>query len=262
MAERLVNERDGDNPEKHAFENTAASLADIVEMQGRINEQSLDLKLRVELVADRTQEITQCIGVAVGLLQQDNLVYFARTGVAVAMAGEQSHTKLFRSCMTTGKVLAFPEVQKDGLVGATCRREGVRSLVVVPILHNRKVTGAMELLFKEMRSFSNGDVMTLELIADVVSEGVEGIAQAESRQADGGEGAPEAKAVEGLTPQLGHSWDEKAGLIGSLEGIGSETSRRKPGTPESSTPGTVSELATPPNSRWMAWMKRKGASLV
>jgi hypothetical protein len=264
MAERFVNDRDGDgdNPEKPVFENTSAALFDIVEMQERIKEQSLDLKSRVELVANRTQEIAQCIGVAVGLLHHDNLVYFARTGIAAAMAGEQSHTKLFRSCLTTGKVLPFPEVQKDGLVGATCRREGVRSLVVVPILHNRKVTGAMELLFKEMRSFSNGDVMTLELIADVVSEGVEGIAQAESRQADGGEGAPEAKAVEGLTPQLRHSWDEKAGLIGSLEGIGSETSLRKPSAPESSTPGTISELVTPPNSRWIAWMKRKGASLV
>ena len=90
------------------------------------------------------------------------------------MAGDQSHTKLFRACLTTGRVLPFAEAQKNGLVGATCRREGVRSLVVVPILHNRKVAGAMELLFKEMRSFSNGDVMTLELIADVVSEGVEG----------------------------------------------------------------------------------------
>ncbi len=264
MAERFVNDRDGDgdNPEKHVFENTAAALFDIVEMQGRIKEQSLDLKSMVELVADRTQEIAQCTGVAVGLLHQDNLVYFARTGRAVAMAGEQSHTKLFRSCLTTGKVLPFPEAQKDGLLGATCRREGVRSLVVVPILHNLKVTGAMELLFKEMRSFSNGDVMTLELIADVVSEGLEGVAHAESRQAEGGEGPREAKAVESLTPPLRHSWEEKTGLIGRREGIGSETSLSKPATPESSTASTVSGLAAPPNLGWMARMKRKGASLV
>jgi GAF domain len=260
MAERSVNDRDGDgdNTEKHVFENTAAALFDIVEMQGRIKEQSLDLKSRVELVADRTQEIAQCIGVVVGLLHQDNLVYFARTGMAAAMAGEQSQTKLFRSCLTTGRVLPFSEAQKDGLVGATCRREGVRSLVVVPVLHNRKVTGAMELLFKEMRSFSNGDVMTLELIADVVSEAVEGAAQAESRQAEGREGPAEAKVAESLTPNS----DIHGTRIGSLEGIGLETSWRKPATPESSTPGTISELATPPNSRWMAWMKRKGASLV
>jgi len=262
MAERFVNDRDEDNPEKHVFDNSAAALFDIVEMQGRINEHGLDLKSRIELVAGRTQEIAQCIGVAIGLLDQDNLVYFARTGMAVAMAGNQSHTKLLRACLTTGKVLRFPEAQKNGLVGATCRREGIRSLVVVPILHNRKVAGGMQLLFKEMRSLSNSDVMTLELIADVVSEGVEGIAQAESRHADGVEGATEAKAVEGLTPQLGHSWDEKTGLIGRHEGIGSQTSWRRPATPESSTPGTISELATPPYSRWMAWMKRKGASLV
>jgi hypothetical protein len=120
----------------------------------------------------------------------------------------------------------------------------------------------MELLFKEMRSFSNGDVMTLELIADVVSEGLEGVAHAESRQAEGGEGPREAKAVESLTPPLRHSWEEKTGLIGRREGIGSETSLSKPATPESSTASTVSGLAAPPNLGWMARMKRKGASLV
>jgi putative methionine-R-sulfoxide reductase with GAF domain len=266
MAERVANDRDGDgdndghrdNNEKHVFENSTAALFDIVEMQGRIKEQGLDLKSRVELVADRTREIAQCGGVAVGLLHQDNLVYFARTGMAVAMAGEQSHTKLFRASLTTGKVLQFPEAQKNDFVGSTCRREGVKSLIVVPILHNRKVTGAMQLLFKEMRSFSNADVMTLELIADVVSEGVE----AESRQVDGGEDPSEAKATEGLTPQLGHLLDEKASLIGHRDGIGSETSWRKPAAPESDTPGTVSEVATTPNSRWKAWMKRKGTSVV
>jgi hypothetical protein len=120
----------------------------------------------------------------------------------------------------------------------------------------------MELLFKEMRSFSNGDVMTLELIADLVSEGVEGVAHAESWQAEGGEGPREAKAVDSLTPPLRQSWEEKTGLIGHREGIGSETSLRKPATPESSTPSTVSGLAAPPNLGWMARMKRKGASLV
>jgi len=264
MAERFVNDRDGDvdNHEKHVFENTAAALSDIVEMQGRIREQSLGVKSTVELIADRAQEITQCNGVSVGLLHQDNIVYFARTGIAVSMAGDQSQTKLFRSCLTTGQVLPFAEAQKDGLVGATCRREGVRSLVVVPIFHNRKATGAMALLFKGMRSFSNGDVMTLELIADVVGEAVEGAAQAESKQPGGGEGPAEAKAAESLTSQLGHLLDEKAGLMGSLEGIGPETSLRKPATPELSTPGTVSDLATPASSPWLAWMKRKRVSLL
>ena len=264
MAERFVNDRDGDvdNHEKHVFENTAAALSDIVEMQGRIREQSLGVKSTVELIADRAQEITQCNGVSVGLLHQDNIVYFARTGIAVSMAGDQSQTKLFRSCLTTGQVLPFAEAQKDGLVGTTCRREGVRSLVVVPIFHNRKATGAMALLFKGMRSFSNGDVMTLELIADVVGEAVEGAAQAQSKQPGGGEGPAEAKAAESLTSQLGHLLDEKAGLMGSLEGIGPETSLRKPATPELSTPGTVSDLATPASSPWLAWMKRKRVSLL
>ena len=89
-------------------------------------------------------------------------------------------------------------------------------MVVVSIFHNRKAMGAMALLFEGMRSFSNGDVMTLELIADVVAECTEVVAQADSSQADGAEGQPEAKVVDGFTPQLGHSWKEKTGLIGRV----------------------------------------------
>jgi GAF domain-containing protein len=242
-AESLANSphQHGHTPERHVFEDTAQALFSIVEMQGRIREQSLDLKstieLVAELVADRLREITQCKGVVVAVLHLDNLIYVVRKGIAVSMAGLQSQTKLLRSCLTTGQVLSFPEAQKNGLVGAACYQEGIKSLIVVPIFRNRKVAGAMELLFEEMRSLSDGDIMTLELVADVVSEAVEGADRAESKRAEELEGMGKPKALE--SPQLGDSLNEEADRIGplrSLEGIGSEKSLRKPAIRESSTP--------------------------
>jgi len=267
MAVRFVNvqHRDGDNPERHVFENTAEALFDIVELQSRIRQQNRDLTSTLELVASRTQEIARCNGVTVGLLRQNRLVYFARTGIAVSMAGLQSETKLLGACLATGRVLPFPEVQNNVLVGAECRLAAIRSLVAIPIVHDGKAAGAMELLFKDMRSFSSSDVMTLELIADLVIESLEGAAEAESKQTERGEGPAERRAFQRLAPQLGQSWDQKAGLIDTMttpECIGPETSLREPAFPESSTTITISETATPPSSRRMAWMKRKGASLA
>jgi hypothetical protein len=260
-AERLANSqhRYGHSSERHVFEDTAQVLFDIVEMQGRIREQGLDLKSTIELVADRLQEITQCNGVAVALLHLDNLAYVVRKGIAVSMAGFQ--TKLVRSCLTTGKVLPFPEAQKNGLVGAACYQEGIKSLIVVPIFHNRKVRGAMELLFEEMRSFPNGDVMTLELMADVVSEAVEGADRAEPKRAEELEGLGKPKPSE--SPQPEDSLDKEASRIGPMpspEGIGPEMSLRKPATPGSKTLGTIAGLATPPSSQWFSWIRRKRAS--
>ena len=173
---------DGDNSGSRIFENTAEALFSVVEMQDQIREQGLDLKSTMDLVASRTQELIGSSGVAVGLLQQDTLVYPARLGIAVTMTGLPSQAKLFHSCISKGTVLLLPDAQRDPVVGASCRREGVRSLIVLPIFHNREVAGAMELLFKETRSFSTGDVMTLELIADIVSGRVAGVAQIEATQ--------------------------------------------------------------------------------
>jgi len=73
--------------------------------------------------------------------------------------------------------------------------------------------------------------MTLELIADVISEGLSGAAQIELKQAEGRECPAKPKPVENIEPQLGHSSNEKAGLVDALpspsqDTINAETSLR------------------------------------
>ena len=225
LVNRFVNGKyaDGDNFEGCVFENTAEALLAIVEMGGRIREQGLDLKSAIDLVVGRSQEITRCSGVAVGLLQHDSVVYPARAGVAVAMAGLHFQANLFQSCLRTGEALQLRDAQKDTLVGPTCRREGIRSLIIVPIFLNRKIAGAMELLFEEMRSFSTGDLMTLELIADVISEGLSGAAQIELKRGQGRECPAKPKPVENIELQLGHSLNEKAALVDALPSLSQDT---------------------------------------
>jgi hypothetical protein len=172
-----------DSSRARAFEDTAAALFGIVEMRDRIREQSLDLKSTMHLVASRTQAITGSSGVVLGWLKQGTLVYPAQSGIAATMAGLPCQADLLRSCISKGMVLPLPDAQKDPVVGASCRRESVRSLIVAPIFQNRKAAGAMELLFNETRSFSSGDVMTLELIADLVSEQLAGVGKTDTQPA-------------------------------------------------------------------------------
>ncbi len=172
------------------FKNTGEALSVAAEMREQIKRQNLDLKAAIELVVNRTQEMTQCGGTAVGLVQQNVVIYPARTGIGVSMVGLDLHANFFQSCVRTGGALQLRDAQRHPLLGAMCQLEGIKSLIIVPIFHNREVVGAMEFFYKEMRTFSTGEVMDLELIAGVVWENlsfagdIKG-AEQEEREVDG-----------------------------------------------------------------------------
>ena len=263
-AGHMVNDRhtNGDGSEDHVFENSADVLFGIVQMQNGIREQGLDLKSAIDLVAVGTQELTGSSGVAIGLLQKDAVVFPSRVGIAVAIAGIPSQTKLFQSCIQSGGVLPVPDAQNDTVVGSSCRREGIKSLIVVPIFRNREIAGAMEVFFKETRSFSDSDVMTLELITDVVSQQVADASQNDARQTEAQEFLDRPRINENLEPQGGRAALEEYRLRFSQNANPGTTS----GSPdlESSIPGSISAAGAAPGRWWFAlksaWMKHKDPS--
>ena len=148
-------------------------------MRDLIREQNLDPRAAIELMANRAQEITGCCGTTVGLLKQNTVVYPVRTGIGATMAGLELHANFFQSCVRTGGALQLRDARRHPRLGAMCQQEGVGSLIIVPIFHNREVVGAMEFFYRETRSFSTGQVMDLELIAGVVSERLSAAAEVE-----------------------------------------------------------------------------------
>jgi len=161
---------DGNGPIGGFFVNTGEALFAIVEMRRQIREQCLDLESAVDLVIGRAQQITRSYGIAVGFLPQETGNWF-RPGVAPSDREMNFfHANLFRSRLVEGEAVQVPDAQKHPLLGATCGRAGIGSLIVVPIFRNREVAGAIEFFFREKRSFSPGDVMDLGLIAGVISE--------------------------------------------------------------------------------------------
>src|SRR5438445_942826 len=180
-----------ENFEGRIFENPGEALVAIVELQGRIREQGLDLQSTIDLVVGRTWEITRCSGLSVGMLKQGRVVYPARVGIAVSGTGPHFSANLFQSCLAKGEMLQLSEAQNDSALADSCSREGIRCRIIVPIFHGREVAGAMEFIFQEMHSFSTADVMDLELIAGIISEY--------------------------LSPQVERSSNQKAGLLGSRD---------------------------------------------
>jgi hypothetical protein len=152
------------------FRHPEEALFALVEMRMQIREQDLGRESAVALVSERATEITSICGMVVGLLQRGTVVYPCRTGAAVTMGAHHFHANLFQLCVRTGRMLQLCDAQSHSHVGVDCRRAGIGSLIIVPVFHKRQLSGAIEFLFKEKRSFSIGDVMDLERIAGVISE--------------------------------------------------------------------------------------------
>ncbi len=164
----------GENTGGLIFNSTGEALVAIAELRMQIRDQGLDPASAVDFVIRRTQEITRCCGILVGLLQQDSIAYPARTGVAATMDVPSFQANLFQFCLKTGRTMQLRDAQKHSHVGAACREQGIGSLIVVPIFRNREIAGAIEFLFKERRVFSIGDVLDIELVAGVVGESLNG----------------------------------------------------------------------------------------
>jgi GAF domain len=212
LADRFVNGKygDGDSLGGSVFENTGEALFAILEMRRWIRERSLDLESTVDLVIARARQITRCCGIAVGFLPQEIGCQF-RTGMTTSRKELDFDANLFQSSLVAGEAVQLPDAQKHPLLGATCRRAGIGSLIMVPIFRNREVAGAMEFLYQEKRSFTAGEVMDLGLIAGVISDSLGGAGHIGVKQAEGRKWPPETKTVKNVGVQPGNSLKEKAG---------------------------------------------------
>ena len=236
------------------FSKYCGSASYVVEMQDQIRTQGLDLQSTMDRVASRTQDLIGSSGVVVGLLEQDTLLYPVRLGIAVTMTGLPSQAKLFHSCISKGTVLLLPDAQGDPAVGASCRREGVRSLIVLPIFNHREVAGAMELLFKGRRSFSTGEVMTLELIADLVGGRLAGVSRIDATQPEAHESPARLRIIEDIEPQGDHAVRVQTRLSFS-QYSNSDMAPGAPGNLELSIPDTIAVLPAKPVPCKPVWIR-------
>ena len=247
----------GNSIDGRVFENTGEALVAFGEMRELIREQATDAKAALELVVGRTKEMTRACGVAVGMLRHENVVYVAQAGILAPVAARYFKAEIFQSCLDAGEMLQLPDAQQHFLLGADCRREGIRSLVVTPVLHKGNVMGIVELMFAESRSFSLGDIMDIELIAGVVSEVVTRMAQGESEPIEKLEYRSEADdTLDAELVAAKPPIDE-----GSEENL-LEKNSSFPDSPTSISLGGLAKLAGAPARLWVfcrgAWEKRAG----
>jgi hypothetical protein len=242
------------------FENTSEALFALVEMKRRIREQNLDLDSTVDLVIGPAQEMTRCCGIAVGFLPRKRIGHLMQIGGYASTKGQHFHANLFQSSLVAGDTVQVRDAQQHPLLGAGCKREGIGSLIIVPIFRHQEVAGAMEFLFHEKRCFSSGDVMDLGLIAGVISESLGGAPQVGVKQAEGHECTRATEPVKKVKlqhePRLKQKADPSEGPPSLAKDSLTPRSPIESSIPESVKMGSIaSRLVTTPSLLWLAVKK-------
>jgi GAF domain-containing protein len=128
----------------------------------------LDLEPTISLIAERAQIVTAATGAAVALRRGGDIVCRARAGRTAPDLGVrlQTDSGLSAECVRTGEVLlcgdaeASPRVDLD-----SCRRLGVRSILVAPLRYFRRTLGLFEVLSSTPYAFDYQDVASMQMLA-------------------------------------------------------------------------------------------------
>ena len=184
------------------------TLGEIVETERLIQDSRVDCDTALEIIAERTQQITRADNVAIGLIENGQLVY--RVDVASGNSASQSPTPMFitealaAECFRSGKVLQSPEAQSDTRISQPLRqRLGVESLLAVPIRQEGKIAGILEIRFAKPNGFQSQDARSCQLMAGLLGEVLTSKAKQSWKQAlAANEEAAMAAVLEHIRPEL------------------------------------------------------------
>jgi len=136
-----------------------------------LNAGEIDLEPGISIIAEKAQTLTGATGAAIALRRGNEIVCRARTGRTAPDIGVrlQTDSGLSAECVRTGEVLLCNDAESNPRVDwASCRRMGVRSILVAPLRHFRRTLGVFEVLSSTPRAFDNNDVATMQFLSGMM----------------------------------------------------------------------------------------------
>lgn len=181
------------------------TLAEIVEAQAQIQMRHLELDAAMALVAERTAKITNASGAGIGILNAKKVQYRAGCGHTALPVGTEIplETASCAACFRTGQVVRSENFTPEFLFDPEpIRKRGIESLIAVPIYHDGRVAGALELYYDQTNGFVEQDIHTCQLMAGLVTEAFARDAEMTWKQSLSEERNTMLEALERLKPEL------------------------------------------------------------
>jgi GAF domain-containing protein len=156
-----------------------------------LNPEDIDLEPGISIIAEKAQALTGATGAAIALRRGSEIVCRARTGRTAPDIGVrlQTDSGLSAECVRTGEVLLCNDADSNPRVdAASCRRMGVRSILVAPLRHFRRTLGVFEVLSSTPHAFDNNDVATMQFLSGMMVATISRLSTLQpARQAASGE---------------------------------------------------------------------------
>src|SRR6267154_3944181 len=131
----------------------------------------LNLEPAISAITERAKHLTGATGAAIALRAGDEIVCRARTGRTAPDLGVrlQTDTGISAEAVRTGEIMLCHDAERNPRVDlASCRRLGVRSILVSPLRYYRRTLGVFEVLSSSPSAFDERDVATMQLLSSMM----------------------------------------------------------------------------------------------
>jgi len=145
----------------------AVPLSEEIEIQPA----ELELEPAISAITERAQQLTGATGAAIALRAGDEIVCRARTGRTAPDLGVRLQTDagISAEAVRSGEIMLCHDAERNPRVDlASCRRLGVRSILVSPLRHYRRTLGIFEVLSSTPGAFDERDVATMQLLSSMM----------------------------------------------------------------------------------------------
>lgn len=154
------------------LESQTSNLTAINNVQRAIALGGLEQSKILDLIVRETAQLTRADGAVIELIESDQLVYHHASGRMISFLG----LKIARQgsfsglCLDQNKILVCYDTEHDERVNReACRKTGIRSMIVAPILHDGHNIGVLKVASHEASRFSDEDLRSLELVMGLLS---------------------------------------------------------------------------------------------
>ncbi len=133
----------------------------------------LALDLVLNEAVEQARKATGATGAAIALIRDGEMVCRATTGKNAPDLGVRVDmtSGLPAASLITGKVQQCSDTEEGGLVNAeVCRRLGVRSMVIAPLVNASGAFGILQVFSSEPHVFGEHEIETLEILARRIAE--------------------------------------------------------------------------------------------
>lgn len=151
----------------------AQSLVGIVEVQRFLAAAEFNLDRALQLIAERALIVCNASGIAIAMLESNQLVYRAGSGSAAIEIGRHVPAVLSACSNVRAEILRVEDAQNDWRVQAKiCKQFGAVSLLILPIYDKRVITGVLQVHFSEAHAFLDREVRAYRMMAGLAEEAI------------------------------------------------------------------------------------------